>query len=302
MLGSAQAMYLVENDDQYAGVNTSGAAYQGIGLGTTGVTAFSDALIGEISAATPTSSWDWISPILGEKASLTDSRADRLAEILNRVACPEATRNNDAVYSSDDVADGADFERVVAAGVRQVSYLQAASFQFYSANADLAFIPDSGPPGGDFFLRSPLHQGFASPVVTRSDFRPVLHAIGTSPSQKIIHADGTRYLAQGDQLELEASLDTRFYGNFGTSGPTFDGSAAYGREFLGDPGNIDLSFRHKGGMNATMFDGSVRWLSREEAWTDPTPWYPSGSVFTGEGATPESVEFVENNFAGSVLP
>ena len=44
--------------------------------------------------------------------------------------------------------------------------------------------------------------------------------------------------------------------------------------------------------------GEIR-LTREQAWTDPTPWFPSGSTFTGSNATPESIGFAIKNFAPS---
>lgn len=84
------------------------------------------------------------------------------------------------------------------------------------------------------------------------------------------------------------------------NGPIYHASVAYGRAFNAAPGNIELSFRGRdGSMLATMFDGSVRSLTREQAWTDPTLWYPSGSTFTGSDATPESIIYATKNFLPS---
>ena len=45
---------------------------------------FGDSLRGKTDSSTPTSSWDWISPVLGEKGRFSPNRTERLAEILNR--------------------------------------------------------------------------------------------------------------------------------------------------------------------------------------------------------------------------
>ena len=306
MLWQAQAMYMSENLHQYAGLNTSGAAYQGFGVSLAdGIVEFSDALVGDTDSSTPTASWDWISPILGEKGRFPANRAARLAEILNRMACPEATNQTDYVYFGGGGAPSeiADFEQVITDGVKQVSYLQPASFQYFSAAADPDSIPSGGPPGGDFIYRvdrlraSPV----SAPAISPADFRPVLDRVGTNPASKIMHADGTRFVQAGGMLSLDSDPDSIFYGNFGTGGPILEVSNAYGRSGAGSPDNLDLSFRHDGGLYATMFDGAVRFMTREEAWTDPAPWYPGGSVFTGENATQESIEFADSNYEG-VLP
>ena len=303
LLGRAQAMYMTENADQFAGVNTSGAAYQGIGSSPTGLTTFADALYGETSSTTPTSTWDWISPILGTKGRFSENRAGRLAQILNRLAPPEAARTNDFVFLGGATdPDVADFEAVIAGGVSQVSYLQPVSFQLYSPAADPDFVPDAGPPGGDFFFRTKLRRGFSGgPAIAPPNFRPVLDRVGTSPSGKVLHADGTRFVDSDGLVSITASVDSMVNGNFGTLGPILDSSNAYGRSAFGAPFNLDLTFRQDDGIHTTMFDGAVRFMTRVQAWTDPAPWYPGGSVFTGEGATAESIEFADANYEG-ILP
>ena len=304
MLGQAQTMYMAENEEQYAGVNTSGAAYQGLGASADiGVVEFSDALRGNTDSTTPTSSWDWISPILGEKGRFSPNRAERLAEILNRLAPPEVTRANDFVFIGDAAEpEIREFEAIVAAGLSQVSYLQPSSFHLYSPAAENDFVPDAGPSGGDFFFRTQLRRGFGSnPAIARANFRPVLDRVGTSPSEKVMHADGTRFVDGDGLLSIDASVDSSINGNFATLGPITELSNAYGRSVLGSPVNLELTYRSDNGLHTTMFDGSVRFMSQKESWTDPAPWYPSGSVFTGNGATAESIEFADTNYEG-VLP
>ena len=306
MLWQAQAMYMSENLDQYAGVNTSGAAYQGFGVSLTdGIVEFSDALVGDTDSSTPTASWDWINPILGEKGRFPANRAARLAEVLNRMACPEARRQNDYVFFNGDTkpAEVTDFENAFSGVVSQVSYLQPVSFQLYSSAAEIDSIPLAGPPGGDFFWRPVrLRAGNnAFPAISPVDFRPVLDRVGQNPSSKVMHADGTRFVDTEGDISIDTSTNSFIYGNFSSGGPIDESSNAYGRSGAGAPDNLDLSFRHDGGLYATMFDAAVRFMTREEAWTDPAPWYPGGSVFTGENATQESIEFADSNYEG-VLP
>ena len=304
LLGQAQGLYMAENQDEYAGVNTSGAAYQGVGVSLDiGAVDFSDALRGDTNSTTPTSSWDWISPILGDKGRFSPNRAQRLSDILNRLAPPEARRTNDYVFIGDAAEpEITEFESAFAAGVPQVNYLQPISFHLYSPAADNDFVPEVGPPGGDFVYRTSLRRGFnGTPAITPAEFRPVLDRVGTSPSAKVMHADGTRFVDSEGLVSVTASVDSQVNGNFGTLGPILDGSNAYGRSATGAPWNLDLTYRADNGIHTTMFDGAVRFMTREESWTDPAPWYPGGSIFTGQGATPESIEFADTNYKG-VLP
>jgi type II secretory pathway pseudopilin PulG len=306
LLGKAQGMYMAENLDQYAGLNTSGAAFQGIGFQPTGAVFFTDALYGDTSATTPTSTWDWISPILGEKGRFPANRAGRLAEILDRLADPAATRTIDSVFLSGEQPDFEDFNAAFSQSIPQVSYLQPASFHLFSSAADPDSIPEAGPAGGDFLFRTSLRQASGDlPAVTPPDFRPVLDRVATSLSSKVLHADGTRFLDADNRLSINADADPFVLGNFASFGPILESSTAYGRSALGSPGNLELTFRQRvngqTGIHATMFDGSVRFMTQEESWTDPAPWYPSGSVFTGNDATAESIEFADANYEG-ILP
>lgn len=48
------------------------------------------------------------------------------------------------------------------------------------------------------------------------------------------------------------------------------------------------------GINVAYWDGHVSNMKMDEAWRDPNPWYPSGTIFNGDTATAESIEFMND--------
>lgn len=300
-LGQAQHGYIMDHMGQYAGVNTSGAPYQAeVIVPGEGVVRASDFLLGDTTSSTPTQVQDWISPILGDAIDLGDNRAVRTANILNKLGDPRATRVNDFLFGN--AGDASDFEAMHAiTGFRQVSYLQPRSFQVYSSRSkNVPVAPDDLVGGGISISPSLRTEHPDSPALVPVDFDPNIDNVGVALSTKVMHADGTRFYSADVGLDINIDVNPAVNGNFVDFGPIFHASTAYGRDFNAAPGNIDLSFRGRdGSMLATMFDGSVRSFTREQAWTDPTPWYPSGSTFTGSGATPESIGFATKHFVPS---
>jgi len=122
-------------------------------------------------------------------------------------------------------------------------------------------------------------------------------------SRKIFVADGTRYLAADGQLDFDVNPKPEHYGSFTSSTPIFRGSTAYGSDdqtsgwepnhgaYGPGQGRKKLSYRHDGGINVVHFDGHLDYLTEKESKTNAAPWHPSGSVFTGEAATDESLAF-----------
>ena len=300
-LGQAQHVYLTDRMGQYAGVNTSGAPYQARGINDdTGLIIAADLLLGDTSSSTPTQTYDWISPIMGDAINLGANRAQRMANIFNKLGDPRATRRNDHFFGP--AADAQDFiDRQFVPGYRQVSFLQPRSFHMYSSQTLAPRAPTDLLGEIDIDLSPRLHSEHPEePALVPIDFNPNINNVGASLASKVMHADGARYLGVVDGLDIDIQTAPGVNGAFMDCGPILGGSVAYGREFNAAPGNIELSFRGAdGSMLATMFDGSVRSFSREQAWTDPTPWYPSGSTFTGTGATPESIDFATKHFVPS---
>lgn len=283
--GQGQAFYMGDNDDQYAGPNTSGARYQVITFNP--LRRYVDEIVGESSGSSPTSTHDWISPSMGSDDLLSPNRARRTAQLFNQFGCASATIQNDLLYGS--APDRADFRRVIEEiGYRQVSYLAPVGFHYYPSERLTGRPPPliPIPNNGSFRFKS----GFDDPVSQPRSFTPKLQNVGLQLSEKVMHADGTRYWT-GSVLDFDIDPNPGIYGSFISSGPIFNGSTAYGKSPDDDRNGYLFSFRHPStSMNAAFFDGHVENIKAAEAWAEPTYWYPSGSTFTGRNATAESLE------------
>ncbi|MGP1309757.1 MAG: type II secretion system protein [Phycisphaerales bacterium] len=294
------AVWSTSNKDDLPGINTTGRPFLRF-------PDFTD-LCGTTTQTTPTSVWDWISPVAGATHNLSANRAKRTAEIFDRLACPESAGMNDALYGPANVPDFADFDAIHrASGFRQISYLSPASFHLLGKR-ESGGNPWAAPSGG-------WHYPYSGPVITPGGYKPKMYTVG-APATKIWVADGTRYVAAPDLLDFDIHPRPQFYGSFTTSGPIYVGSTAYGQdpsqvEFAGGsangeralprsvyPYNARKSFRHNGKIHAAYFDGHVGSLTEVEARTDATPWYPTGSVYTGVRATADSFA---NHAEGDVL-
>lgn len=290
--GVGLSSYALDNKDFYAGPNTSATGYRRFrpGGGWWGMS-------GNQEPTTPTSWWDWISPILGEELNLSPNRAERTAQIFEDFGCAEARVFVDSLYRDTVIPDLDDFERVFQNGrsYKQISYLTPGAFHYYSneLRSSPPTIVEDGRVVGQYLT------GFADPATTPRNFKPQMTRVGTSLSGKVFAADGTRYLAnEGGSYILDFDMNPRAstYSSFGTSGPIFNESRAYGRgesDLQDTDLHLQLSMRHQQAVNALYFDGHVEGMSQSEMWTDPNPWFPTGSIFTFERATPESVEFME---------
>lgn len=285
--GQGMTMYSLDNNDYYPGPNSSGAGYRhnrgaGVLYGMNGNT----------SSTTPTTIWDWISPALGDSLGLSSNRAQRTAQIFNDFSCAEANLTIDSLFGG--WVDTRDFRRELEEGnnFRQISYLTPGPFHYYSTEWG-----DSPPSINPARPNIRYLTGFEDPATTPKSFRPQLTRVGTQMSSKIFAADGTRYLEEERGsliLDFDINPLARIYSSFGSSGPTFSESRAYGRDTIASTDlNVELSTRHAEGINALYFDGHVDGMSRGQMWEDPNPWFPTGSIFTGERATPESVLFME---------
>jgi prepilin-type N-terminal cleavage/methylation domain-containing protein/prepilin-type processing-associated H-X9-DG protein len=284
-LGQGQLQYTLDNRDWIASVNTSGLDIQydkGVKI------------VGDTSSTTPTSSWDWISPTMGQGMNLPVNRAERTLALFNTWGCASAKKVNTTLFPPGGGAtDRADFERAQSTRTfRQVSYLMSSGFAGISNAAPVAlklYTPKKETKPAARWVQ------FADPVTAPPLYEPRLDKIGISPSNKVLAADGTRYYessALGGTLDFDIDPDPNIYGSFSDSMPIFDQSTAYGRGFTRvlstEQGNVKLSFRHKETFNLCFFDGSVRRGSKQDAYSKVEWWYPSGSKFTGTGATKEA--------------
>jgi prepilin-type processing-associated H-X9-DG protein len=145
---------------------------------------------------------------------------------------------------------------------------------------------------------------FTGPVVNPLYFEPNLEkTFHRNPSQKVMHMDGTRYLALINgrpTLDFDITPAPGLFSSFADSGPYFHRSTPYGRVFATSPLNIRLSYRHDKKLNASFFDGSVRTIDADTSYRRADFFVPSGSRFSGGGeTTPEALtefaSFVSTN-------
>lgn len=291
--GVAMATYAADYQNVYAGANTSGAQGQVLA-----------SYQGNTTSSTPTQVEDWFSPTVGRMVELSPNRAERMTGFFNQeFACPLAARRNDSIFGN-----GTDFDDFTslfssAQGIRQVSYLSPAQFHYFP-NRDVAranrYTTTINGQSVSIILKS-LVSTLNSSVAVNPTFRPRLDLIGTQASNKVYVSDGTRYLDSTNLLSIEITQNPSFYGNFTDIGPIFDTSTAFGRRSFSQGAQLPLTFRHGAfdRINAVNFDGSVRSITQLQAWTDASPWYPSGSIFQGTGVTPEARAAYQT---GDVIP
>jgi len=301
-LAQLQSIYMGDNSDHFAGLNTSNAVYDAIILKPGGgVDLGWNRMLRDSTSTTPTTVFDWMSPVLGDSVDLSVNRAERTGQLFNDWRCSSATIFNDELFGNAEDED--DFERVASTrSYRQVSYLAPVAFNYYSDQ----LAPNEVPliPGSTVSRYRQYPTVYTSTVSLPRGYSPRIDKVGTQPSNKVMFADGTRFFAEGSNgpvLDFDFSLRPNHFGSFTSSGPIFDGSTAYGRNpssSVSSPNNVLASFRHGEGFNVAYYDGHVARMNQETAWTNPNPWYPTNTIFVGSSATQESQTFMDNQSEG----
>lgn len=304
-LGTGQMTYASSNDSYIAGPHTSSFSYA-LQVAR-GQVSQNEMFVNNGSGDTPTTNWDWISPTLGESAGLPENRAQRTRLIFNEFGCASATEFS-VPWAQSNGSDLDQFDQIaVYDGFRQVSYLTPSSFLLSSneirSSLFLEYLQRERISLNANIFPSNPGDGTGGQVTRHRGYRPREDMAGLQLSNKVLAADGTRFYAYDTNiLDFDTTPAARYFSSFGTSGPIYDASAAYGRGVSGNNGrdiNVKLSARHNGSLNVTYWDGHVGTMTIQQAWTDPVPWYPGRTVFNGTGATPESNAFYER---GEVIP
>jgi len=286
-VAQAQTLYGNSWKDHIAGPNTSGAdgQYQDVVLGT-------DPYVFNTTSTTPTTTHDWFSPILGDSLGLPANRAARTWDILNKHGCP-TVRESSQLWSGAQGDDLGNFREIRdARGFLRTSYLSPASFHYSRRFAPS--ISRYAPRDATGTSTVELRYLNANPATLPSNYVPRFDRVGIQLSDKVIVADGSRYLETqgfgGAFYDFDVSPAPNVYGNFTASGPIFNDSNEYGRGLSGGNNvNVKGSFRHSGlSVNAGFFDGHVGTIKSIDAWENAEQWYPSGSEWTGVQATAES--------------
>jgi prepilin-type N-terminal cleavage/methylation domain-containing protein/prepilin-type processing-associated H-X9-DG protein len=277
-IAQAQLMYVNEHKDYFSSHYTSGAD---------GDTSGGTDLVFDKSPTTPTSSFDWISPIMGDTMNFSPNRAARTLDIFNRAACASARTINTKLFPlSGGAADRAQFDAFLASpAYRQVSYLQPLPFGYLSSNPNPVLLPYRRQNGT--VVNRVVDGAFDTPARTPRDYVPRIDKVGVQISSKVMALCGTRFLEYsggGAELDFDVTPDPRYYGSF-MDIPVRNQSTAWGPGYgPGSDVHLKLSFRHSGGANNAFFDGSVKYMKREAVWEKFEYYYPSGSIYRGEGA------------------
>jgi len=316
MRGIAQLnlFYANDNNDNYASPVNLGTRYTSWGIfpgAEEPIQRGTDVLLYNSTSTSPTTTQDWISPILGDEIGLSTNRAQRTRQIFNESGCASARVFNDFVYDGDNPADFDQFEELAIEGIRQISYLMPTGFahvsQADSANSYLLGLMDN--IGADIPIESGIRSMKSHPRGPQQPptFRHRVNRVGISPSSKLMFTDGTRYWAGRDGLDFDPSLNPHVgastgFGSFTTNAPQFDASRAFGRNVGGleSDVNVQLSFRHGGEINVARFDGSVGNMSQTEAYTNPHPWWPTDTEWQESNPTDEVEAFMEDDIDGLI--
>ena len=296
-IAQLQTQYSLDNQDFFTGPNTSGLAYNSTVAGGPNSGPQWRQLYDTTSSSAPTQIFDWISPLLGDAVGLPPRRAYKMAAIFNDWGCATASEFS-VPYRVQSYQDSEEFIAVSeSVGYKQISYLAPSSMTHLSPNGPSNYSERTGNSIQYFqYVRDGV-QGTEFAAISPTQYRPKTVNVGRSMSSKVMFADGTRFASIDLGLDFDGDVRPGSYGSFTDSSPIVHTSTAYGREpFNGEvltPLNTQLSFRHREGMNVAYFDGHIDYMSQRDAYTDPNPWFPSGSVFTGNQATQESIDFME---------
>ncbi|MFK7760000.1 MAG: prepilin-type N-terminal cleavage/methylation domain-containing protein [Phycisphaerales bacterium] len=301
-------LYANDNRESYSSPVNVGAQYTGRGVfAGEGIELGTDAIEGNSTSTTPTSTQDWLSPIAGDSVGLSTNRAQRTRDLFETLGCARANVFNDFVFESNNIGDSEDFLEAAEDGIKQVSYLMPTGFAHLS-QADRPYVAGlaSRIPGADVNVAAnvgTLLSNAGGPQQPRG-FRHRTDRVGISPSSKIMLADGTRFWTDDDGLDFDAGTNGTF-GSFTSSSPIFQDSRAYGRTspFATETkNNLLLSYRHSESINVARFDASVDTLNQIDSYTDPNPWFPTGTVWSGNNNTDESDAFMEDQGNGRPNP
>lgn len=305
-LATLNVLYASSNRDYYASPVTVGMRYTGRSVDD-GLVLGTDLIEGNSTETTPTSTQDWISPIIGDSLGFSTNRAQRTRDIFNTLGCARTASFNDSVYRGGRIpGDIDDFDEVIEEGIKQVSYLMPTGFAHVGQD-DRGYLTSlvQKVSGGGISITPAVGSGLSHPNNPQQPrgFRHRLDRVGTSASQKIMFADGTRFWDEEDGLDFDPGTNpgtlSTGYGSFTSSSPIFDGSTTYGRPTESESGNnILLSYRHNEEINVARFDGSVNSMTQLESYTDPNPWFPTGTLWNDGDSTMEAIDFMENQANG----
>lgn len=307
LISAQQGMFIAANDGQFASANVTGW------LSTPGPDQDPSLFTGDTSSSTPTQTVDWITPLLGDAFGWSDNRALRTQQLLEEVRDPRNTLYNDGLFIGGGSSDSQDFiDANALGGFRTTSYLAPAAFQFWGTPMPGGFIPGQGPVTGDaqIWLKKfggvPYNFGgtTAATIHTPREYRPRVENVGASASQKVMFADGTRFVESNGLTDIDIDPTPGLFGNFVSGFFALESETSYGRtrpgilasaRRPGFSGNVDDRV-----LFISFYDGSARPVSVTNAKARPDWWAPTGSEWVSlDGVAAEASDQYE---VGDLLP
>lgn len=119
-LTDAQLQYALENEEWYASPSTTGLVDT--------ISYILDLRDYKVEASTPTTTHDWISPILGDTMGLASNRAEKTAQLFELLGDPSATLYNDIIFRLSSAPDRPELEEVFTARIQAGFLLVACIF------------------------------------------------------------------------------------------------------------------------------------------------------------------------------
>lgn len=294
-----QVSYSTSNDDFIPGLNTSGFFANRPQDGSS-----TQSIIDRMETkVVPVQRFDWISPVLGEDALPTDREA-RFYNILSEFVDP-ALRQTGVPFPGGDADALQEARDYIEDGGRDqpplTSFLMQMTWQLYRDQKQ-SFVNIDGLPGLQVSRYGQLGGSFgftAGQAELPRSYVPRFTSVGQL-SDKIAISDATRYL-DTNIADTDWSYFPNVYGSFTTSGPLFEGSTAFGAQTTLTPNGADLgpgngrqaelTYRHRGRIDAAHWDGSVALYDIVES-RNPALWYPSRSIFQGGNRTVAEASFL----------
>ncbi len=307
-LGVSGITYAAQENDYFPGVNTSGANFE------LALALASDDLPVLRSGASPTQSFDWITPGLRLNLDMGANRARRFQTLLTRYTCPSLDGYRvESLYKLNECADKADFDPKLE--WTPPSYLMPGNFQYWGTGDAGTIATGISETGLIRTVSAKTVPSFFS--VTVHKFRSRIGSVG-DPARKIMAADGTRFV-DIDQFDYDVRPvpNPPYFGSFASSGAWWCGDTSYGVKSgsvnwdgqvvsagLDNPEGqgraLTLTYRHsrpssdepvtcqanRGTINAMFFDGHISRMNDRES-REIVYWYPKGSIVqnSSEGMT-----------------
>lgn len=277
-ISTLMTTYVLDNKDYLPGTNTSGVAVR---------TLINSPISSFQKSKLPIQPQDWATPILRAEMELPQSRAKRLDIVNRQFSCPSLQQEQIEFYG--EPADRPDFETHLSRGS---SYLMPLPFQLWGTRHEGTMITRNVP------AITGSHRWEAYSFTYQSKIGQV-----GNPSEKIMLADGSRYVNERGIQTEDINLLPPFYGSFASGGAWASSSDEYG------PGNnsenwdgsevatwsasrgqnLSHSYRHKnrihsldaqnnpGLINTLFFDGHIESLNDQKS-RNIDYWYPKGSI------------------------